>query len=61
MSSPKIKNISLYPKGNQRYDSARLTRQEGRIAIVTNVRWDAVDAEVPITNGADAYGKDVWS
>ena len=29
--------------------------------IVTNVRWDAVDAVVPITNGADAYGKDVWS
>jgi hypothetical protein len=29
--------------------------------IVTNVRWDAVDAEVPITNGAEAYGKGVWS
>jgi len=29
--------------------------------IVTNVRWDAVDADVPITNGADAYGKVVWS
>ena len=29
--------------------------------IVTNVRWDAVDAAVPITNGADAYGKVVWS
>ena len=28
--------------------------------IVTNVRWDAVDAEVPITNGAEAYGKSVW-
>jgi hypothetical protein len=23
----------------------RLTRQEGRLAIVTNARWDAVDAE----------------
>jgi hypothetical protein len=23
----------------------RPTRQEGRLAIVTNVRWDAVDAE----------------
>jgi hypothetical protein len=23
--------------------------------------WDAVDAEVPIANGVDAYGKDVWS
>jgi hypothetical protein len=27
--------------------------------IVTNVRWDAVDADVPITNGADAYGEGV--
>jgi hypothetical protein len=25
---------------------ACLTRQEGRIMIVTNVRWDAVDADV---------------
>jgi hypothetical protein len=46
MSSPKIKNISLYPKSKSVADSARLTRQEGRIMIVTNVRWDAVDAEV---------------
>ena len=29
--------------------------------IVTNVRWDAVDADVPITNGAGAYGEGVWS
>ena len=29
--------------------------------IVTNVRWDAVDAKVPLTNGTDAYGKGVWS
>jgi hypothetical protein len=34
-------------RANQWFDSARLTRQEGRIAIVTNVRWDAVDAKVP--------------
>jgi hypothetical protein len=26
-------------------NSARLTRYEGRLAIVTNVRWDAVDAD----------------
>jgi hypothetical protein len=25
--------------------SARLTRYEGRVAIVTNARWDAVDAK----------------
>ena len=29
--------------------------------IVTNVRWDAMDADVSIANGADAYGKVVWS
>jgi hypothetical protein len=33
-------------RANQEHDSARLTRQEGRLAIVTNVRWDAVDADV---------------
>jgi hypothetical protein len=26
-------------------ESARLTRYEGRVAIVTNARWDAVDAD----------------
>jgi hypothetical protein len=61
MSSPKIKNISLYPNWKSVHEYARPTRQEGRIAIVTNVRWDAVDADVPITNGADAYGEVVWS
>ncbi len=34
---------------------------EGRLAIVTNVRWDAVDAEVTTTNVADADGEVVWS
>ena len=29
--------------------------------IATTVRWDAVDAKVPITNGTDAYGEGVWS
>ena len=29
--------------------------------IATNVGRVAVDAEVPIANGADAYGKGVWS
>ena len=56
-----MKNISLYQKGKSVLESARLTRPEGRIMIVTNARWDAVDAAVPITNGADAYGEGVWS
>ena len=58
---PEMKKISLYPKAKSVLRSARLTRQEGRIMIVTNVRWDAVDAAAPIPNGADAYGKVVWS
>jgi hypothetical protein len=31
------------------------------LAIVTNEGRVAVDAEVPITNGAEAYGEVVWS
>jgi hypothetical protein len=54
--SPKIcpaqreKIFRLSRRANQRYNFARLTRQ-GRLAIVTNVRWDAVDADVLTTNG----------
>jgi hypothetical protein len=32
-------------RANQWFVSARLTQEEGRLAIVTNVRWDAVDAK----------------
>jgi hypothetical protein len=34
---------------------------EGRIMIVTNAGWDAVDADAPITNGTEADGEVVWS
>jgi hypothetical protein len=33
---------------------------EGRLAIVTNVRWDAVDADVLLTNGTEVDGEVVW-
>ena len=33
----------------------------GALAIVTNAGRGAVDVEVPLTNGTEAYGKDVWS
>jgi hypothetical protein len=33
----------------------------GALAIVTNAGRGAVDAEVPLTKGMEAYGKDVWS
>ena len=61
VSSPEIKNISLYPKCNQGYISAIPSRPEGRSAIVTNAGRGAVDAKAPLTNGAEAYGKGVWS
>src|ERR1700722_20371206 len=37
------------------------SHQKGRIMIVANAGRDAVDADVPLTNGADADGKSVWS
>jgi hypothetical protein len=33
----------------------------GTLAIVMNVRRDAMDAETSLTNEADADGKAVWS
>jgi hypothetical protein len=40
--------------------SRRLVLPEGRLAIVTDAGRDAVDAEVPITNGAEVDGEGVW-
>jgi hypothetical protein len=59
--------ISDFPKlclttdPNQQYIDFVPSRYEGRFAIVTSAGWDAVDADVPLTNGADAYGGVVWS
>jgi hypothetical protein len=59
--STRIENISLFQKGETvaYLLSSRPTQRgvghrhdEGRVAV---------DAEVPITNGAEAYGEDVWS
>jgi hypothetical protein len=33
----------------------------GALAIVTNAGRVAMDVEVPLTKGTEAYGKDVWS
>src|ERR1700741_5627405 len=40
----RAKIFRLTRRANQRYQLARLTRQEGR-AHVTNARWDAADAK----------------
>ena len=46
---------------NHRRNAPISSQQEGRLAIATNAGRDAVDAEVPITNGTIAYGEVVWS
>ena len=52
LSSPKIKNISVFQYHKSVYKSPRPDPTEGRIMIVTNVRRDAVDAGVAKTNAA---------
>jgi hypothetical protein len=42
-------------------NSPRPVPREGRLAIVTDAGRDAVDADAPITNGAEADGEVVWS
>jgi hypothetical protein len=53
--------IDLTTNPNQQYIDLVPSRYEGRFAIVTSAGWDAVDVDVPLTNGADAYGEVVWS
>jgi hypothetical protein len=48
----RAKIFRLTCRANQRHYFARLTADEGRVAIVTNVRWDAVDAECAQDEGA---------
>jgi hypothetical protein len=49
------------PDPNHRHINYRLVPPEGRLAIVTDAGRDAVDVEVPITNGTEANGQVVWS
>jgi putative intracellular protease/amidase len=54
-------STSLISPPNHRQHAAIPSRSEGRIAIVTDAGWDAVDAAAPLTNGAQADGEVVWS
>ena len=45
--------ITLYPQPSR--------SSEGRCATSRNAERDAVDVEVPLTNGTDADGEVVWS
>ena len=51
LSSPSDENISLHPDGQICGITPRVSPNEGRLAIVTNARWDAVDADVLTTIG----------
>jgi len=56
-----LQKFHLTANPNQQYIDWVPSRYEGRFAIVISAGWDAVDAEVPLTNGTEAYGEVVWS
>src|SRR5258705_12695895 len=60
VSSPKIKNISLYPKANQGHIVGHPVLLRGALAIVTTrggLRWTPM---LRLTSATEAYGKVVW-
>jgi hypothetical protein len=59
---PKNKKYFAFPERQIRgMTHAILSHQEGRSRSSRNAGQGAVDADAPVTNGADAYGEDVWS
>jgi hypothetical protein len=44
LSSPSRKNIPLHPSGKSSLQARPVSPEKGRIMIVTNARWDAMDA-----------------
>ena len=54
MSSPRIKNISVYQNENQRHMFAHPVLFRRASAVVTDVGRVAVDADVAKTNAADS-------
>ena len=59
---PKNQKYFAFPVGQIKGTSiAILSHQEGRSRSSRNAGQGAVDVEVPLTNGAEAYGEDVWS
>jgi hypothetical protein len=61
LSSPLCKNILVFRKPKSLLYPSLSRPTEGRHAIVTAAGRDAVDADAPITNGAEADGEVVWS
>jgi hypothetical protein len=61
LSSPLCKNKSLRDLLDTPLLIPPFRLTEGRIAIVTDARRDAVDAAALLTNSASADGEVVWS
>src|SRR6266567_2222596 len=57
VSSPEIKNISLFQKANPWHIYCHSVLLRGALAIVTNVGRVAVDAEVPVTKALKRTAK----
>ena len=51
----------FYRSANRGIFIAIPSRPEGRSRSSRPWDGDAVDADAPVTNGAEAYGEDVWS
>jgi hypothetical protein len=58
---PSLQKYSDFPKTQISLSPSPSCPTEGRFAIVTDAGQDAVDVDAPITNGAEADGKAVWS
>jgi hypothetical protein len=58
---PSLQKYSASPFGRNSFIDSPSRPTEGRIAIVTDAGRDAVDVDVPLTNGAEADGEVVWS
>jgi hypothetical protein len=61
LSSPVCKNIALPNSPKSSLEPPPSRPKEGRLAIVTDAGRDAMDADVPLTNGTEADGEVVWS
>jgi hypothetical protein len=59
--APESKIFRFPCRANQGHIACHPVPGRGASAIVTNVGQGAVDADAPLTNGADAYGEDVWT
>jgi hypothetical protein len=60
LSSPSAKTFPFSLDANHFIRAAVSSHQEGRLAIVTNAGRDAMDADLPLTNGTEADDEVAW-